>query len=287
MRIAHPSTKIWGECPTNEEEAILWIERAGRVCYRSEDKIIEGSGRKFVDGIVSRKHFSVIEHSNFVLRTAFKPKFPNEMAAELSADFYSKFLNVIVDDGYVYIGGNFRAWMEHLHIGTITDLFRLYVSDPFYVIVTEHSEIPRALKMISASFLTDRAVTHELVRHRPASYSQESQRYCSYREHLEVILPDHYANADPVLEKHHDCYAMWMQAMNDAEKYYKALLHFGERPEQARSVLPNCTATRIVMTADIPEWEHVFSLRNHAAAYPGIRNRIAPAMIVFQANGWI
>ena len=63
MKIIEQSSNIWGECPAGKDEAILWVERAGRICYRSEDKIVEGSGRKFVDGIIRRGHGAVLEKS--------------------------------------------------------------------------------------------------------------------------------------------------------------------------------------------------------------------------------
>ena len=111
MKLIEQSSEVWGECPTNKEEGILWIERAGRVCYRSEDKIIEGSGKKFVDGIVKRKHFSVIEHSNLVVRTKDTFTDPHRELIEARGTMNSPFINTFIMHDRIYAGGNFRAWI--------------------------------------------------------------------------------------------------------------------------------------------------------------------------------
>lgn len=283
MKIVTPKTEVWGECPTDMNEAILWIEKAGRTCYRSEDKIIEGSGVKFVHGIIRRGHLSVIEHSNMVIHSPEKATNPKEYLEKVNGIYNSHFLTSVIHNDYIYTGGNFRAWMEQLNMESIEELFDFHGD----FIVTDQNEIPLELRCISAEFLTDRAVTHELVRHRPCAFSQESQRYCSYKQHLEVILPWHYEDIpvtkDPVVMS---CYQMWVQAMEYAEKCYKYLLSKDERAEQARSVLPNSTATRIVLTANVSEWHHIFNMRTSAAAYPGIRNIINPVKQFFHENGW-
>ena len=280
MKIVQPTSDIWGQCPTGIEKAITWIERAGRICYRSEDKIIEGSGRKFVAGIVKRTHYSVIEHSNFVVCSE-KYKHPLHEMERLRNKYATPFLRFLVSNGRVYIGGNFRAWIEMLNLYTIDDLFSYFPNEELTPVYT-HDEVPNRLKMITAEFLTDRAVTHELVRHRPCSFSQESQRYCAYRKHLEVLLPWYYADIPQTKDPQSmSNYQMWVQAVEYAEKSYKYLLAHGEKAEQARSVLPNSTATRIVVTATVSEWNHIFMLRTAAAAYPGIRNLINPVKQYF------
>lgn len=285
MKIVTQKTEVWGECPTTLEGAIPWVERAGRTCYRSEDKIIEGSGRKFVDGIIRRNHLSVIEHSNFVIRTIGKLKSPlNELKA-MRCTCYSPFLRYINHNGYIYVGGNFRAWMDTTGAKNIDELFS---NMPFgqYKIVENAEDIPVALKTFTVEFLTDRAVTHELVRHRPCAFSQESQRYCAYKQHLEVLLPYQYADIPQTKDSDQmGRYQTWVKACEYAEKSYKELMRVGEKAEQARSVLPNSTATKIVATATVPEWEHIFSMRTSPAAYPGIRNLINPVKQYFNDAG--
>jgi thymidylate synthase (FAD) len=157
------------------------IERAGRTCYKSEDKITPESAPKFVEMICKRQHESVLEHA-------------------------------------------------------------------------------------VASFLltTDRGITHEIVRHRLASYSQESTRYVNYykKGDIRVVKP---------LDLNPACEAIWLTAMEAAEKGYYAMIEAGAKPEQARDVLPTCFATDIVITANFREWKHILRLRTSTAAHPKIR----------------
>jgi len=121
----------------------------------------------------------------------------------------------------------------------------------------------------SVKFIVDRGVSHEIVRHRIASYSQESTRYCNYAKdgfnnEITVIHPS-FNTWDCLLED------KWKEACEWAEKYYFNLLENGATPEEARSVLPNSLKTEIIMTANIREWRHFLKLRTSKAAHPQIR----------------
>lgn len=122
---------------------------------------------------------------------------------------------------------------------------------------------------ITARFICDRGVTHEIVRHRLAAYCQESTRYCNYSgdkfgNEITVIRPSFW-NTDNVQ------YAFWLEAMQDAEAHYFRLINEGASPQQARSVLPNSLKTEIVMTANPREWRHFFKMRCSPAAHPDIQ----------------
>jgi thymidylate synthase (FAD) len=117
----------------------------------------------------------------------------------------------------------------------------------------------------SVRFITNRGVTHELVRHRIASFSQESTRYVRYDGQMEFIQPVWWVSWSETEKK------AWENAMQTAEKTYQLLLKSGSRPEQAREVLPNSLKTEIVMTANLREWIHVFNLRCSKASHPQIR----------------
>ena len=125
-------------------------------------------------------------------------------------------------------------------------------------------------------FVCDRGVTHELVRHRLASYSQESTRYANYAQdrfgsEITVIRPCFWREGSPE-------YAIWLAAMESAERTYLALVQAGAKPQEARSVLPNSLKTEIVMTANMREWRHVFRLRCDAPAHPQIREVMLPLL---------
>lgn len=150
-----------------------------------------------------------------------------------------------------------------------------------YEVITNSVEVPNELKMITVEFITDRAVTHEMVRHRPASYSQESQRYVRYGD-ITFIKPAWYDKASPTERGYFDI------SCSSAEAYYTWFMKSAKmKAEDARVVLPNCTATKIIMTASIPEWRHVFKLRTSKAAYPQIRNLMNPVFEEFVLNEWI
>jgi thymidylate synthase (FAD) len=186
------------------------IEKAGRICYKSEDKITEDSYKKFISGIVKKGHESVIEH--------------------LSA---------------------------------------------------------------TVNFICDRGVTHELVRHRLANYSQESTRYCLYKNDLTFIIPpwvglkpnkfyiDQEIMYAPFLTglekgfKNEEDYT-WFWSMANAEMNYKKLINKGWPPEKARSVLPNSLKTEIIITANLREWKHIFILRTSLQAHPQMQQLITP-----------
>ncbi|MDD6104119.1 MAG: FAD-dependent thymidylate synthase [Bacteroidales bacterium] len=125
---------------------------------------------------------------------------------------------------------------------------------------------------ITVRFICDRGVSHELVRHRIASYSQESTRYCNYGHdgQLTFIVPEWYNHSTPETQK------IWDDAMLIAEKSYLDLLKLGWTPQQARAVLPNSLKTDIIMTANIREWRTIFRLRCATKAHPQMRQLMIP-----------
>ena len=124
---------------------------------------------------------------------------------------------------------------------------------------------------ITVRFICDRGVTHELVRHRIASFSQESTRYCNYSQdrfgsELTFIKPCFWEEG-----KDDDKIALWTSAMENIEKTYNEMISLGAKPEEARSILPNSLKTEIVVTMNMREWRHYFKLRTAPAAHPQIR----------------
>ena len=115
----------------------------------------------------------------------------------------------------------------------------------------------------SVRFTVDRGVSHEIVRHRMASYAQESTRYVKYDE-VTFIKPCY-------LEVDTPAYNTWHAAMYVAEKSYRRMIDHGSTPQQARAVLPTSTKTELIMTANIREWRHFLRLRCSRAAHPQMR----------------
>lgn len=140
---------------------------------------------------------------------------------------------------------------------------------------------------ISVKIICDRGVTHEIVRHRLCAYSQESTRYCNYGGGVTFVIPP-WLLVDP--GEYHDMTMVedsvapvrtWWSAMLWAEQNYRALLDFGWSPQQARSVLPNSLKTEIVMTVNVREWRHIFTLRTSTAAHPQMREIMIPILSEF------
>lgn len=174
-------------------EILRTIERAGRVCYKSEDKITDGSAERFVRNIIGRGHESVLEHVS-----------------------------------------------------------------------------------LSTRFIVDRGVMAELTRHRLASFSVESSRYCNYSKdrfggEITVIRPC-------FIEKNTRVWYLWKTAIEDAEMSYFRILDEGFSPQEARSVLPMSLKTEVVMTANIREWRAVLRLRTDKAAHPQMREVMVPLL---------
>lgn len=129
---------------------------------------------------------------------------------------------------------------------------------------------------ITVRFVCDRGVSHELVRHRLAAFSQESTRYANYSKEkfgreLTVIKPSFWS-------KESDAYEQWLGAMKNAESSYLNLLKSGVKAEEARSVLPNSLKTEVVMTCNLREWRHVLQLRCSKASHPQMREIMLPLL---------
>ena len=313
MRLIRPNFEIWAasghpELPHNYDEgADRLVEAAGRVCYKSEDKIwdkcprcgglgeieptpyqgqletcpvcdggrFKSSAEKFIEMLNKRGHFSVLEHSWHVGITG-KVDWMSQLWVGPEANYLKHVAVMDVVGGFV-IAGNWRAVKESGLIEIIMGKTPRDNIDP--------ADLPAACAM-TVHFTVDRGVSHEIVRHRPASYSQESTRYCDYGGgDVVFVVPPwiktfeaeyHLPQPDPpsILEPNN--YKHWINAMWHAEQAYHALRQEGWSPQQARSVLPNSLKTEVVMTASLAEWQHVFRLRCSAAAHPQMQEIMIP-----------
>ena len=189
MKIIKPSVEIMS--PLDADYILKHLEMCGRVCYKSEDKIGEGSAEAILANILKRGHEAVIEHFS-----------------------------------------------------------------------------------ITVKFICDRGISHEIVRHRLASYCQESTRYCNYSKEgfggeITVIEPCY-------LKRGTDVWKIWEHSCRVAEAAYFDMLSWGCTAQEARAVLPHSLKTEVVMTADIREWRHFLRLRAAPAAHPQMRELTLP-----------
>lgn len=131
-------------------------------------------------------------------------------------------------------------------------------------------------------FIVDRGISHEIVRHRIAAYSQESTRYCRYSQNK-------FGNEIGVIEPYFfkerpEAYQLWLEACQGAEKNYMAMLDCGCSAQEARSVLPNSLKTELVVTYNLREWRHFFKLRGDMAAHPQMRQVAIPLLLYFRGR---
>ena len=195
MKIIKPSYEILTPISDGGIKELQHIEKIGRVCYKSEDRITDDgeSAKKFVKMLISNGHEAMIEHSS-----------------------------------------------------------------------------------LSVKFVVDRGVSHELVRHRIASFAQESTRYCNYSK-------DKFGNEITVIEpcfwnEDTGFYECWKVSCEQSERYYFELLNGGATPQQARTVLPNSLKTEITITANYREWRNFFKLRTAEASHPQMREVTIPLL---------
>lgn len=143
-----------------------------------------------------------------------------------------------------------------------------------------HSVIEHA--SCTVRIVCDRGISHEIVRHRLASYSQESTRYANYANdrfgsEITVIKPYFWNENSPE-------YKIWLESMLQAEKAYLELIAKGASPQQARSVLPNSLKTEVVATCNLREWRHIMTLRCAPSAHPQMREIMIPLLAELRAR---
>lgn len=289
MRLIKPSFEIW-EQESGLEGVYKQIERAGRVCYKSEDKIAEGTAKAFVDRMIASGHGAMLEHGTVYLeipdygvsRLKFEKYMRNPYSTSISSDVDSS-----------YITTNLRVLVEN---GWLNDLE--YQCEP-----TEYHE-----KRITVKFVCDRGVSHEFVRHRVFSFAQESTRYCNYSKgkfgyQLTCIIPSWLGleegsySLEDVEEKYDKCLiidkcknaeeASFVRALCHAEREYFDLLELNWKAQQARDVLPNSLKTELVMTGTIKQWEGFFKLRDAGSAHPQAYELAHPLHEEFIKRGYV
>lgn len=223
------------------------IEIAGRTCYKSEDKIEEGSAKKMVDFLTKRGHGSPLEHGTIYLKM-----FVGCGGGPYECYQQNQYSKVKLYDGYAYITTNARVLMEN---DWTEDL--KYICEP-----TKYHE-----KRVTVKFICDRGVSHEAVRHRVNSFCQESTRYCNYMKEkfgmsVTFIQPDWIKKEDQ---------EEFEKDVKLFEDIYFKWLNKGYVAQQARYFLPTGVKTELVITGFVSDWKHFFELRCSQAAHPDIR----------------
>lgn len=297
-----------------------FLEKCGRTCYKSEDHITENSAVKFVADLAKRKHGAMLEHVYLYL-------YLDDAARDAIAALPARALKYINFVGGHYLTASFRAMQELLAknqtgilAGLLSRLQRLYPEvfgeptvpgsgedhwtllkrDEFIAEFFAPYGNPNGLMPFlphTILFTVDRGVTHELVRHRPASFAQESTRYANYSKgkfgsEITVVEP-WWVETDGFTPdgKPTKQYEAWTAAMMAAEQIYIYMTkELGKPAQLARAVLPQSVKADIIVTATETEWDHILNLRfcgTTGAPHPDMRRvmQIAEKALVAPSNG--
>lgn len=308
MKIVGPSFEIL--TPINNDETLKLIENVGRTCYKSEDKITNESALPFVSKIINQGHEAVIEHSSFIFELSDSSYSKMKSIVNLLEDNgFNSFLRITYKKRPV-VSANIRAWRDFIkaclsnnveipefmfsficsnsvlfpefqeikfsHWNNIEDLFKQLTVFDLTDEIEQLTHIDMTVRLIN-----DRGVSHEEVRHRVASFAQESTRFCNYSKEKfgsEITYIDIKGGMEYDSKVHNlpaelqqQIYDEWIQACVDAENHYNRLIELGATPQIARSVLNNSTKTEICITMNLAEWKHFFKLRCASSAHPSMR----------------
>lgn len=293
------------------------IEKAGRICYKSEDKITEDSAKEFVNRMIKSNHTAMLEHGTVYLHMEFDSKesyFNDDLALKYHDNPHTKALRVrdiqTEPQGkqHAYITTNYRVLVEN---GWLDDL--KYLCEP-----TEHHE-----KRVTVKFTTNIGINREFTRHRVFSFAVESTRYCNYSKdkfenEITFIIPNWCNYIEEGYAYYHDGICMrtglkdkysfdfksWTKPFKDEdenlwrkdleflrvaiynERIYFRLLEEGLKAQEARGVLPLDTKCDMIMTGFVSDWKHFFDLRalgTTGAPHPQAKELAEPLMQEFKA----
>lgn len=263
------------------------IEMVGRTCYKSTDLITKDSAPKFVTALIKSGHEAMLEHASFCFILPYGEwRGLQTIIGNLESHSWTCFLRFTKGDRYL-VSGNVRAWREFMKVCySHTECLPYYMKkfieqNPIlfpefqkdiryfgnkfvHLIPVKTNDLKTEEEFlthcdVTVRWVVDRGITHEIVRHRPASFAQESTRYCNYSKdkfgnQVTFIIPESFTEGSPA-------WKVWKDAMECAEAYYFTLINMGVTPEWARGVLGTSLKTELIMTASCGEWIHFFNLR--------------------------
>lgn len=254
------------------DDPALKLELCARTCYKSEDKIKDGSAEKLLKAVIARGHESVLEHFRLTVDAS---ELSECYTPELTHRFRilnSKFIDVFRQTA----SGNIRAWRDEIRMqkeageksslsSTLAARYSLFFAD-----LAEPNDCYPKLKVYQASdyhtvlLTTNVRVTHEFVRHRSLSFSQESTRYCNYGGSFTYVLPTEFGWEEQEM-------AVWKKQIEAEATAYCKLLELTKKPEQASAVLSKSLKADIVITGTDTQWRDFFKLRLAPDAHPEAR----------------
>lgn len=264
-----PQFEIWNQEP-GIDGIYRQVERAGRVCYKSEDHCTAESARPFVERMIKSDHTAMLEHATVYLLYRDGETASAEQGGDATGEAWqryerNKFSKVSTVDGCHYVTTNLRVLAENQWLADLDHL-----TEPL-----AHHE-----RRVTVHFTTQIATTREFNRHRANSMAEQSTRYCNYSKdkfgnEISINIPewvralsveepaqiDFLELAKKVTEGQADDYENWLFANLAAERAYLNLIAAGRKPQEARAILPLDTNTELIHTAFVSDWKHFFDLR--------------------------
>lgn len=264
-----PQFEIWNQEP-GIDGIYRQVERAGRVCYKSEDHCTAESARPFVERMIKSDHTAMLEHATVYLLYRDGETASAEQGGDAAGEAWqryerNKFSKVSTVDGCHYVTTNLRVLAENQWLADLDHL-----TEPL-----AHHE-----RRVTVHFTTQIATTREFNRHRANSMAEQSTRYCNYSKdkfgnEISINIPewvralsveepaqiDFLELAKKVTEGQADDYENWFFANLAAERAYMNLIALGRKPQEARAILPLDTNTELIHTAFVSDWKHFFDLR--------------------------
>lgn len=264
-----PQFEIWNQEP-GMDGIYRQVERAGRVCYKSEDHCTAESARPFVERMIKSQHTAMLEHATVYLLYRDGETASAEQGGDAAGETWqryerNKFSKVTTVDGCHYVTTNLRVLAENQWLADLDHL-----TEP----LAYHE------RRVTVHFTTQIATTREFNRHRANSMAEQSTRYCNYSKdkfgnEISINIPewvralsveepaqiDFLELAKKVTEGQADDYENWLFANLAAERAYMNLIALGRKPQEARAILPLDTNTELIHTAFVSDWKHFFDLR--------------------------
>lgn len=284
MKIIEQSYEICKPYGYTLQDIYKDIERAARISYKSEDKITENSAEEMVKRLINMKHYSPLEFGTVYLKLDMKNNF--DILNKYDDNKFSAI--TITKDSTRYITTNYRVIVENHWEDDLQ-----YMCEP-----TEYHQQRTTVK-----FITNRAVSHELVRHRSMSFMQESQRYCNYAKdkfgnQLTYIIPVQCAKDIPnnteLIDSTDVNNFVWgndgdkkflkvdkltrgmLYSFYNTEVHYIGLTELGWKPQEVRAILPNATKTELYMCGFNSDWIKFFKLRDNSTVDPQMYSLVHP-----------
>ena len=310
MKIIETSTEeLFNPNPQKHSEFIA------RTCYKSEDKITEDSNKVMCKNLYKNKHWAMLEHFIFIYKINKTINFKSNFVEILSAEKYIDVTEqIIINERRTILSFNARSLLDLIikykdHEQILNDLIMLiekivydYDCDEIFGNRFKKVDHDNFIKIDDVTILTpieqfihgwhsikfvcDRGISHEIVRHRVASFAQESTRYCNYTKdkfgkEITVIKPCYLKDGSDNPNNEMVAWGVWKQAIENSEKSYFEMLDLGCTAQEARAVLPNSLKTELIMTAKNYEWNHFFELRADKPAHPQMKELAIPLLIDF------